>query len=75
MFTDHRSQAIELVDAGLVDAREMLLMALNYMSQDDVADMLDANELSPRFNEDEDDEEEEQDPMDDFNYVGSRHHY
>jgi len=71
MFTDYRDQAIELVDAGLVDARQMLLMALNYMSQDDVADMLDANELSPRF----DDDEDESDPMDDFNYVGSPHHY
>jgi hypothetical protein len=68
MFTDHRSQAIELVDAGVVDARDLLLMALNYMSQDDVADMLDANELSPRFSEDEVDE-------DDFNSVASRHHY
>jgi len=70
MFTDHRSQAIELVDAGVVDARDLLLMALNYMSQDDVADMLDANELSPRFSEDEDEVDE-----DDFNSVASRHHY
>jgi len=44
------------------------------LSMDDVRDMLDANELSPRFDEDED-EDEESDPMDDFNYVGSRHHY
>jgi hypothetical protein len=75
MFTDYRDQAIELADAGLVDARDLLLMALNYMSQDDVADMLDANELSSRFSEDEDEDEDQQDPMDDFNYVGSRHHY
>lgn len=53
MFTDFRDQAIELVDEGLVDARAMLLMALKYMSQDDVADMLDANELSERFMEEE----------------------
>ena len=30
-------------------------MALKYMSTDDVADMLDCNELSERFMEDEDD--------------------
>jgi exonuclease V gamma subunit len=37
-------------------------MALSYMSEDDVADMLDANELSERFEQDEDDLElEEQD--------------
>ena len=33
----------------------MLTMALKYMSTDDVADMLDCNELSERFVEDEDD--------------------
>lgn len=53
---DYRNIAVELVDDGVVDAREMLLMALSYMSMDDVQDMLDANELSPRFMEDEDDE-------------------
>ena len=52
--------------------------ALNWMSTDEVREMLDANELSPRFSEDEDDkdeEEDERDPMDDFNYPGSRDHY
>jgi hypothetical protein len=33
----------------------MLTMALKYMSNDDVEDMLDTNELSERFFEDEDD--------------------
>ena len=44
-----RGFALELVDEGLVDARNMLSMALGYMSNDDVRGMLDANELSPRF--------------------------
>lgn len=70
MYTDFRKIALEYIDDGVVDAREMLLMALNYMSQDDVRDMLDANELSPRF-----DEIEDPDPMEDFNYVGSPEHY
>jgi hypothetical protein len=34
----------------------MLTMALKYMSEDDVADMLDANELSERFHEEYDDD-------------------
>ena len=51
MYTDIdlRDQAIEMVEDGTVDAKAMLIMALKYMSTDDVADMLDANELSDRF--------------------------
>jgi hypothetical protein len=57
MFTDidARDQAIELVEDGTVSAKDMLVMALKYMSTDDVADMLDCNELSDRFLEEEDD--------------------
>ena len=50
-----RDEALELVENGLVTAEAMLTMCLKYMSTDDVADMLDANELSDRFMEDEDD--------------------
>jgi len=44
-----RDKALELVDEGMVSAEDMLTMALKYMSTDDVEDMLDANELSERF--------------------------
>ena len=54
-MTNYRDIALELVDNGLVSAEEMLTMALKYMSNDDVEDMLDTNELSERFFEDEDD--------------------
>jgi hypothetical protein len=54
-MTDFRNEALELVENGTVSAEDMLTMALKYMSNDDVADMLDANELSERFEEDEDD--------------------
>ena len=56
MFTDidARDQAIEMVEDGIVDAKSMLIMALKYMSTDDVADMLDTNELSERFLEEDD---------------------
>jgi len=52
---DSRDAALALVEEGLVSAEAMLTMALKYMSTDDVADMLDANELSERFQEEEDD--------------------
>jgi hypothetical protein len=51
---DSRDAALALVEEGLVSAEDMLTMALKYMSTDEVEDMLDANELSERFQEDED---------------------
>ena len=52
---DPRDYALQMVEDGLVTADHMLLCALKYMSHDDVRDMIDANELSPRFDEDDDD--------------------
>ena len=52
-MTNFRNVALELVENGVVSAEEMLTMALKYMSNDDVEDMLDTNELSERFFEDE----------------------
>lgn len=74
-----RAYALDLVEQGLVTAENMLSYALSYMSHDDVRDMLDANELSPRFDETQDEDavsdEDAEAMLDDFNYVGSRHHY
>ena len=53
-MANSRDIALELVDNGIVSAEEMLVMALKYMSTDDVEDMLDYNELSERFFEDDD---------------------
>lgn len=55
---DPRSYALDMVRDGLVSADTMLLAALNYMSHDDVREMLDANEMSPRFDESEEEAEE-----------------
>jgi len=51
--TDPRDYALSMVEEGLVDTHTMLIAALKYMSHDDVRGMLDANELSPRFEEEE----------------------
>ena len=52
-----RDRALELVEMGMVSAEDMLTMALKWMSTDDVEEMLDANELSARFQEDWDEDE------------------
>ena len=54
-----RDEALELVENGIVTAESMLTMCLKYMSTDDVADMLDCNELSERFMDDDEDDYED----------------
>ena len=58
-MANSRDRALELVEMGMVSAEDMLTMCLKYMSTDDVEDMLDCNELSPRFQEDEDEDYED----------------
>ena len=53
MSASHRDRALELVEEGLVSAETLLQCCLKAMSEDDVEWMLDANELSPRFLEDD----------------------
>ena len=62
---DARDKALELVDDGYVTAENLLSMCLKYMSNDDVAEMLDMNELSDRFIEDDDEDSDEDDDYDD----------
>lgn len=45
---DYRDEAIELVEDGMVDPMMMLTACLKWMSQDEVRDMLNANELLRR---------------------------
>jgi hypothetical protein len=64
---DFRSLAIEMAEE-MNDPMGMLICCLKYMSQDEVEDMLKCNEfLNPP--------ELEEDMIDNFNWVGSRHHY
>jgi hypothetical protein len=49
--TDPREYAMELIEEGRTTPEDLLVACLKYMSHDDVRDMLDSNELSPRFME------------------------
>jgi len=53
---DPRSFALELVEQGF-SAERLLEACLVYMSTDEVRDMLDANELSPRFDQEDENED------------------
>ena len=36
---------LDLIDSGLLDARDVVTMALKYMSEDEVADMMVVNDI------------------------------
>ena len=36
---------LELIDSGMIDANTVVTMALKYMSEDDVADMMRVNDI------------------------------
>ena len=44
------NKILEMIDEGLLNPRDVVLMALKWMSEDDVKEMAEANEL---FEEDE----------------------
>lgn len=56
---DPRDYTLQLAEDGVVSADHLLTCALKWMSADQVRDMLDANELSPRFDINEDEEDKE----------------
>lgn len=70
MTREYTKKLLEMVEEGLLDRDTVIMACVKYMSEDDVKDMMFANEFVV-----EEEEEEELDPLDDFNYVGSRHHY
>ena len=45
MDQDHRESVMNAIDDGLVDARDIVLCLVKYMSQDDVKDCMKVNEL------------------------------
>ena len=65
-MADFRDQTIELVEDGKVDLMMALTMCLKWMSDDDVGEMLDANELSERFQEEDDGQPDEAQEWADF---------
>jgi hypothetical protein len=48
------NKILEMIEDGLISADSVVMMCLKWMSEDDVAEMAEANEL---FEEDEEDEE------------------
>ena len=66
---EYTNKLLEMVEEGLLDKDLVIMAFAKFMSEDNIKDMMEANEMI------EDEEEDEEDLLDNFNYVGSRHHY
>jgi hypothetical protein len=49
-----RDKAYELLDEGMIDPRSMAEMCLQYMSTDDIQDMLESNDVIEQDEADQD---------------------
>ena len=52
-MTDYREELLIMIENGLITAETAVEMMVRWMTSDDIAEMLDANELSPRFLQEE----------------------
>ena len=68
---EYTIRLLELVDEGVIDRDSLIQDLLGWMSEDEVRQFA----LQSEYVVEEEEEDEEYDPLDDFNYVGSRHHY
>ena len=64
------NKLLTMIEEEMLDRDTVILACVKYMSEDQVRDMCHLNE----FFEGTEDEDEE-DLLNDFNWVGSRHHY
>ena len=65
---DPRDFALGLVEEGMVSPQLLLEACLSYMSWDEVRDMLDLNELSPRFDEQDEDDRQPDEAQEWYDY-------
>lgn len=68
---EYTNKIIELLDEGCIDPKSLAEQLLCWLSEHDVEEFYRVN-FADAF---EPEEEEENNPMDDFNYVGSPMHY
>ena len=80
-FREYTRKLLEAIREGMIDRDTVITAALQHMSEDEVRDMCEANGFFEHEEEDGDEDYEDgeanpyPEPIDDFNYVGSRHHY
>ena len=60
MSRKETNKLIDMIEEGLLDPKDVVIMCVKYMSEDDVAEMMDINELSDRFFEDDEEVDTEE---------------
>lgn len=65
MSREYTRKLLDMVDSGMIDARQVLRDALNHMSEDEVKDMAETN----GYVEEEDDEDLDEDEEDAAKHV------
>lgn len=65
MTRECTNQLLEMIDEGLLDARDVVLCCLKYMSEDDVRDMAHVNGIEWQASGEEEPDEEEGELADD----------
>tara|TARA_Y100000310_G_C20124421_1_gene552962 strand:- start:47 stop:238 length:192 start_codon:yes stop_codon:yes gene_type:complete len=60
MSRKETNKLIDMIEKGLLDPKDVVIMCVKYMSEDDVAEMMDINELSERFFEDDEEVDTEE---------------
>jgi hypothetical protein len=71
MTREATNKVLELIEEGVLRAETVVMAALKYMSEDEVADMMHINEWTGFFAE----EDEDDDMSWDWNNPASPHHY
>jgi hypothetical protein len=70
---EYTNKLLEMVEEGLLDKDMVIMACVKYMSERDVKDMMEVNEM---LLDEEDEDEEEWSPYTaDYNDKGSIHHY
>jgi hypothetical protein len=56
----YTNKLLSMIDDGLLSPMAVVNMAMSYMSESDVHDMMDANELTERFTENDDNDDDDE---------------
>lgn len=73
MTRQYTDQLLEMIQEGMLDRDTVIMACCKYMSEDEVQDMMEANDFVPE--EEEEDDEEWSPYTADYNDVGSYHHW
>lgn len=63
MTRKYTRQLLDMIEDGLLDRDTVIMACVKYMSEDQVQDMMEANEFVPEQFEDEDEEDEDEEEV------------